>query len=175
MAILPSSTANVTAQSAPETPELTGELAGQRADDLAGADAIRRGTQRLLAQHNLPSIAEFCLPNGRRADLIAVAADGDITIIEIKSSRADFVCDRKWQDYLDYCDRYYFAVDAAFPLALLPDGPGLILADAYGGDIIREPARSKLSSARRKSLLIAIARTAATRHHGIIDPGIHLG
>lgn len=171
MAILQSSTTNVMAQNTPEG----GETAVEQVVQLAGADAIRRGTQRLLLQRNLPSVAEFCLPNGRRADLIAVAGDGDITIVEIKSSRADFVCDHKWQDYLDYCDRYYFAVDAAFPLALLPEGPGLILADAYGGDIIREAPVSILSGARRKSLLVAIARTAATRHHGLIDPGIRLG
>jgi hypothetical protein len=136
----------------------------------SGAAAIRRGVQRLLRSQNFESIAEMSLGNGRRADVLAIGPKGDVWIIEIKSSIADFRSDRKWADYRDYCDCLSFAVAPEFPAEVLPQDTGLILADAYGGEIARAAPRHALAPSRRKSLLLAFARTAAMRLHATIDP-----
>ena len=91
-------------------------------------------------------------------------------LVEIKASRADFLADRKWQDYLDYCDRFYFAVAAGFPLDLLPPGEGLILADRFAGEILREARFRCLAAARRKAMLIRFARASAGRLQALLDP-----
>jgi hypothetical protein len=112
------------------------------------------------------------LANGRRADLVALDRGGTITLIEVKASRADFVADRKWQDYLDFCDRFYFAVAAGFPLELLPPDEGLILADRFAGEILRAARIRCLSAPRRKAMLIRIARASAGRLQALLDPPV---
>ena len=136
----------------------------------SGAAEIVRGVARALAAADQAVLAEVPLANGRRADLVALDRGGTITLIEVKASRADFVADRKWQDYLDYCDRFYFAVAAGFPLELLPPDEGLILADRFAGEILRAARLRCLSAPRRKAMLIRIARAAAGRLQAVLDP-----
>lgn len=103
------------------------------------------------------------LPNGRRADITAVSAKGEITMVEVKSCKEDFEVDQKWPEYKQYCDNFYFAVAEDFPQSLLPSGEGLIIADRFGGAVIRESQNDSLSAARRKTALIRIARHGALR------------
>ena len=135
------------------------------------AEDIRRGTMRLLAELEAPAIAEFALRGGRRLDLMALARDGSFTAIEIKSSRRDFLSDRKWRDYLPHADRLFFAVAADFPLDLLPTETGLIIADRFEAQILRPAPTHALPAARRKALTLRFARTAAARLMGLADPG----
>jgi len=109
---------------------------------------------------------ELPLANGRRADVAALGPKGEIVLVEVKSCPADFCADGKWPDYLAYADAFYFAVGEGFPLDLLPPEPGLIVADGFGGAVVREAPRSPLSGARRKAMTIAIARTACLRASG---------
>lgn len=134
------------------------------------ASAIQRGVRRLFAQRGAVSLPEVSLANGRRADIMALAPDGVITIVEIKSCRADFMADRKWTDYREFCDHFYFAVDARFPCELLPEGAGLIIADAYGAESVCEPESHPLATARRKALTLRFARQAASTLHVLADP-----
>jgi len=137
-------------------------------DDTIAA-GIWRGVARRLVDEGQAVLAELPLGNGRRADLAAIDRSGLITIVEIKSCRADFVADRKWYAYLDFCDRFHFAVGSGFPLDLLPPDEGLILADRFGGEIVREATLRALSAARRKAMLLRFARAAAQRLHFILD------
>ena len=132
--------------------------------------AIARGTMRMLSDLGYTSLSEFTLASGRRTDLVALSNSGEIWIVEIKSSVEDFKSDHKWQDYLDYCDRFYFAVDQAFPTELIPEQTGLIIADKFGAAIVRDNAESKLAAARRKAMTLAIARNATSRLHRLADP-----
>ena len=140
---------------------------------MAGASTaadIRRGTMRLLLELDFAALAEVALPNGRRADLLALGPACELTLVEVKSSPADFRADRKWMDYLDFCDRFYFAVGPTFPLPLLPQDEGLILADRFAGAIHRPARERKLEPARRRSLLLRFARLGALRTHAMADP-----
>lgn len=134
------------------------------------AAEIARGTQRMLARHGFASLAELPLPNGRRADLVALSQKGEIWIIEIKSSIEDFRSDQKWPEYRDYCDRLLFAVKAEFPTEILPGEAGLILADRYSGEVVREAPEYKLAGGRRKSMMLLFARAAAFRLTLTLDP-----
>ena len=134
--------------------------------------AIARGTQRCLIAHGFASLAELTLRSGRRADLIALADSGEIWIIEIKSSLADFRADQKWPEYREFCDRFFFAVGRDFPQAVLPADTGLIVADRFGAEILREAPEHKLAAARRKTLTTTFARVAALRIHAITDPDL---
>lgn len=131
---------------------------------------IQRGASRLLRQYGLTPVPEVTLPNGRRADLVAVGRKGEIWIVEIKSSVTDFQVDQKWPDYLAYCDRLFFAVGPDFPLTLLPDEAGSIVADAYGGTLLREAPEQRLAAPTRKVLTLLLARLAAGRLHQAMDP-----
>jgi hypothetical protein len=133
--------------------------------------AIARGTGRLMTALGLIPLAELSLPTGRRADLIGVADNGEIWIVEIKSSIEDFRSDQKWPDYLPYCDRFFFAVDADFPMAVLPDEVGLIVADRYGAEQIRPAPMIRMSPSQRKAVMLRFARTSAARLHALYDPG----
>lgn len=124
---------------------------------------IMRGTCRLLVDLGASPILEWTLANGRRADIAALDLKGDIVIVEVKSCRADFEADNKWQDYLEFADRFYFAIDRDFPQELLPEACGLIVSDRYGGAILRESPRTPLSPARRKAAMTRFARHAADR------------
>jgi hypothetical protein len=115
-------------------------------------------------------LLEMPLPNGRRADIFAVSRGGELTIVEVKSSIEDWRVDVKWPDYLGWCDQLYFAVPVDFPQPLIADETGLIVADAYGGEILRHPPKQPVAAARRKSLLIDCARLAAERLARLEDP-----
>jgi hypothetical protein len=115
-------------------------------------------------------LAELPLGNGRRADLVTIDRAATITIVEVKSGRADFMADHKWQGYLAYCDRFYFAVATGFPLDLLPPEEGLILADRFAGEILREARLRTLGAARRKAMLIRFGRASAARLQALLDP-----
>jgi hypothetical protein len=132
--------------------------------------AVCRGACRLMRHAGHSVLLEVPLPDGRRADIFAVSRSGEITIVEVKSSIEDWRGDLKWPDYLDWCDQLYFAVPIDFPQALIPDHIGLIVADAYGGELLRHPPRRPVASARRKSLLIDCARLAAERLARLDDP-----
>jgi hypothetical protein len=136
----------------------------------AAARDIARGAARLLALHGLRAIPELPLPNGRRADLVAVGEKGEVVIVEIKSSLADFRADQKWPDYRDFSDRLYFAVGREFPMDVLPDEVGVIVADRYGGEMVRTAPEHPLAGARRKAFLLRFARIAAGRLMTLADP-----
>ena len=123
--------------------------------------AVTRGVVRTLKDLGYGCILEFKLINGRRADVAGIDRKGRLVFVEVKSCRADFEGDQKWQDYLDYCDAFYFAVSADFPVELLPPEQGVILADGFGGTVNRPAAESELSPARRKAVTIRFARQAA--------------
>ncbi|NQY95883.1 MAG: MmcB family DNA repair protein [Henriciella sp.] len=127
------------------------------------AQQIARGVLRLLTDHGYAGVTEMTLANGRRADVAAIGPGGEISIVEIKSSVADFRSDQKWPEYRPFCDRFYFAVGHDFPQDLIPDETGLIIADAFGGAILREPECEKLVAARRKAVTLRFARLAAAR------------
>ena len=131
---------------------------------------LLRGVGRTLAEADHAVIAELPLRNGRRADMAALDRAGAITMVEVKSCRADFRSDRKWYEYLPYCDRFYFAVGRDFPLDLLPPEEGLILVDRFGGEIVREARLRALSPARRKAMLIRFGRAASGRLRMLVDP-----
>jgi len=136
----------------------------------ATALAVARGTTRLLHSLGLCVISELPLPSGRRADLVALGADGTVWIIEIKSSVEDFRADEKWMDYRLHCDRLFFAVAPAFPREVLPADTGLIIADRYGGEVVREAPEHRLAGARRKAMTLRLVHTAASRLQAVIDP-----
>lgn len=133
------------------------------------AEDVARGVTRLFLRHDWLAVPEVPLGNARRADLMALCAKGSITIVEIKVSRADLLGDGKWPDYLDYCDRYFWAVPQGFDLtlfereALMPARTGLIVADRYDAAIIRPPEERPLAAARRKAETLRLARRAARR------------
>ena len=126
-------------------------------------EAVTRGAARLLAALGWAPVAEMPLPNGRRADLMALGPKGEIAIVEVKSSLEDYRTDRKWTEYGPFCDAFYFAVAPEFPRHILPEGPGLIVADGFGGAILAEAPVTPLAPARRKALTLAFARLAALR------------
>ena len=140
---------------------------------------LARGICRLLAGHGFAPVPEFVLDAGPgpglRADVIALGPKGEVWLVECKSGPADFRADRKWQGYLDWCDRFFWAVDGAFPLDLLPPDTGLIRADFYGGEILRPAPERRLAAARRQALARRIARTAALRLQMLTDPAAGRG
>jgi len=133
---------------------------------------LARGVCRHLSTHDFATIEEFSPERGKRVDVAALGPKGEIWVIECKSSRADFQSDAKWPGYLDWCDRYFWAVDAAFPLELLPDETGIIIADAYAAEILRMPEPRKMSAARRNALIRKFARDAARRLQWVRDPQV---
>jgi hypothetical protein len=145
-------------------------------DDTLCAAEVARGVTRLLLRHDLVAMAEVPLDGGRRADLMALDARGRIVIVEIKVSRADLLGDGKWPDYLGHCDRYFWAVPAGFdtgPLttpAFLPERTGIIVADRYDAEIVREAHTEPLPAHIRKRCTLAFARRAARRLVGVTDP-----
>ena len=136
-----------------------------RADNpsIDDARALMRGAARLLLDLGVSAIPEFTLPCGRRADLAGLGRKGEVVIVEVKSGIADFRADMKWPEYYDWCDRFYFAVSERFPSDVLPEQTGLIIADGFGGAVVRESPVQTLAPARRKSLTLRFARNAAER------------
>ncbi len=131
---------------------------------------LARGVARLLTTHGFASIEEFIPHRGLRVDVIGLGAKGEIWIVECKSSRADYQTDKKWHGYLEWCDRFFWAVDADFPNEVLSDEHGLIIADAYGGEIMRVGVENRLAATRRKALTQKLALTAARRLQAFRDP-----
>ena len=130
-----------------------------------------RGVRRLLRARGFSSLTELPLTDGRRADIAAVNRDGEVLIVEVKSSLADFRADRKWRDYVACCDRLYFAVSERTPAGLMPLEAGLIVADPYGAEIVREAGLQRMAPASRRALLLRFAQTGADRLHRLADPG----
>lgn len=139
---------------------------------LAPGFLLARGVARALDSLGFATIPEFVLAQGLRVDLLALGPKGDIWIVECKSGWADFRADRKWQGYLPWCDRFFWAVAPDFPRGSLPDGHGLFLADGYDADLITMGAETRLPPARRKAITLGAARAAARRLHQHTDPQI---
>ncbi len=144
---------------------------------LLAAD-VARGVSRLFFRADRMALCEVPLGNGRRADIMAIDSRGAVVIVEIKVSRADLLGDMKWPDYLDYCDRFYWAVPPGFDLtpfenpAFRPEVAGLIVADRYDAALLREAALRPLAPARRKAETLRFARRAARRSMAWLDPGL---
>lgn len=132
---------------------------------------LARGTMRLMRAMGHAALTEFVPERGLRVDVMAVTGKGEVWIVECKSCRADFLTDRKWQGYLAFCDRYFWAVDAGFPCDLLPAGAGLIVANAHDAEVLHLPEAQRLPAARRARLLRDFARAAAWRLQDRLDPG----
>ena len=132
--------------------------------------AIARGTARLLRSLGFSCISELPLPSGRRADLVALNARGEIWIVEIKSSVEDLRADQKWEDYRAHCDRLFFATTIEVPCEIFPPDTGLIVADAFGAEFKCEAPEHKLPAATRKSMMLLFARAAALRLQSLADP-----
>lgn len=139
------------------------------APPIPAAALLARGVSRLLIDHGYRVLREFRLANGRRADVIGLDRRGWFTIVEVKSSPADYRADDKWPGYRAYCDRFYFAVGVGFPVPILPADAGVIAADGYGGAILRDAPAHLLAPARRKALLLRFARTACARLEHVAD------
>ena len=132
---------------------------------------LARGVGRHLRDHDFVSVEELVPSPGLRVDVMALGPKGEIWIVECKSCRADFMADQKWQGYLEWCDRFFWAVDSDFPTELLPEDAGLIIADAYDAEIIRMGPETRLAGARRKVMMQKFARHAAIRAQAARDPG----
>lgn len=132
---------------------------------------LARGVSRHLRSHDFVTVEELVPTSGLRVDVMALGPKGEIWVIECKSCRADFQSDQKWAGYLAWCDRFFWAVDTDFPNEMLPDGTGLIIADAYDAEIIRMGPETKLPPARRKAIIQKFARHAAMRAQSARDPG----
>ena len=131
---------------------------------------LARGVARHLLGHGIVTLEEFVPARGLRVDLIGLTPTGEIWVVECKSCRADFMGDAKWRGDLEWCDRFFWAVDADFPVDLLPDDSGLILSDPYDAEIIRMAPDTPLAPARRRKLTQMFARHAAQRLHLLRDP-----
>lgn len=141
-------------------------------DQMSAAEQTRRvtrGVLRLFSDMGRPSLTEFTLKTGHRLDVAAIAKDGKFTAIEVKVSVADFRGDKKWREYLPYCDEFYFAIPVGFPLDLLPANVGVISADAFGAAIIEPAIKGTMNAARRKALTLRFARQAALRVNRLSD------
>lgn len=136
------------------------------------AATVARGARRLLRALGFATVAEAPLPSGRRADLVALGADGEIVVVEIKSSLADFRVDRKWPDYRAHCDRLFFAIPPTLDPDVMPEDAGLIVADGFGGQVLREAPVHRLPAPTRRALTLRLARLAADRLHALGDPGL---
>ncbi len=137
---------------------------------MAPGHRLARGVGRALTDLGWSCLFEVVLKTGRRVDIMALDDKGRIAVVEIKSSLADFRSDGKWQEYLEFCDLFFFAVPEDFPREVLPDEPGLIIADRYTAAVIREAPETSLAPARRKALTLRFARTAGQRLLQTLDP-----
>jgi len=132
--------------------------------------AIARGTARYLHALGYCVLSELSLPSGRRADLVGLGGDGEIVIVEIKSSIADFRADQKWNEYRQHCDRLFFATIADVPSEIFPADAGLIVADAFGAAIVSEAPQHRLAAATRRTVMLRFAHAAALRLQALADP-----
>ena len=132
--------------------------------------AIARGTARYLHALGYGVVSELPLPSGRRADLVALGSGGEIVIVEIKSSVADFRADQKWMDYRLHCDRLFFATTVEVPCEIFPKDTGLIVADSFGAHLACDAPEHRLHASTRKCMMLAFARCAALRLQALADP-----
>jgi hypothetical protein len=139
---------------------------------LAPGQLLARGVCRHLRGHDFVTIEEFTPERGKRLDILALGPKGEVWVIECKSSRADFASDAKWPGYLEWGDRYFWAVDERFPTDLLPAETGLIIADGYDAEILRMGLETRLAAPRRKAVIQRFARHAALRLQALRDPGL---
>src|SRR5262249_13783742 len=151
--------------------EPVGPAAPETAPD---ALLLCRGVCRALGQLGFATLTEFSLANGRRADVMALGRGGELAIVEIKSSVADFRSDGKWPEYQGFCDRFYFAVAADFPQTLIPEACGLIIADPFGAAILREAPLTVLPAARRRAVTLRFALVGSDRLRRLLDPSAEL-
>jgi hypothetical protein len=135
------------------------------------AARLARSVCRAFDQRGYASLVEFPLASGHRADVMALHRGGALAIVEIKSSAADFRADRKWRAYREWCDRLYFAVPDGFPAELIPDDCGLVVADGFGAELLREAPHLPLTGARRKAVTLRFALAGAARLRRLVDPG----
>ena len=140
------------------------------AEDLALRLLLARGVGRALAQRGYATLTEVSLANGRRADVMGLGRAGELVIVEVKSSLQDFRSDAKWPEYRDFCDRFYFAVAEDFPREAIPGDCGLIVADGFGGAVLREAPVLALSAARRKAVTLRFALVGSERLRRLLDP-----
>ncbi len=139
-------------------------------EDLQPGQLLARGVCRHLSTHGMVTVEELVPTSGLRVDVMALSAKDEVWVIECKSSRADFQSDNKWQGYIEWCDRYFWAVDADFPTDLLPPETGLIIADPYDAEIIRPAPLEKMAAVRRKVMIRKFAFHAARRLRDYRDP-----
>ncbi len=143
-------------------------------DSLMPGQLLARGVARHMASLGFVTVEELVPVRGLRVDVMALGPKGEVWVVECKSCRADFASDLKWRGYLDWCDRFFWAVDADFPVELLPDETGLILADSFDAEILRMAPETKLAGTRRKAVVQKFATHAARRLHALRDPGAAL-
>jgi hypothetical protein len=143
-------------------PGLTARAPGQR---------LAQGVGRLMHSLDFAPLTEVTPRPGLRVDVMALGPRGEIWVVECKSSRVDFTSDRKWPGYLDWCDRFFWAVPPDFPREILPGTGGLIVADDWGAEIVQMPAEHLLAASRRRALTLRFARMAAFRQSGAAPPG----
>ena len=179
LAVCDTTVANSPARDATDATDTSSRAASEATCGEAGAagrDAVTRevcrGVGRLLRALSFAIINELPLPNGRRADVVGLSPGGDIWIVEVKSCLEDLRVDAKWPEYREFCDALFFAVAPAFPRDVLPPDTGLILADRYGAEIIREAPVARLPAARRKAMTLRFARSAAFSLQALGDPGL---
>jgi hypothetical protein len=141
-------------------------------DLLQPGQILARGVCRHLLGHGFATVTELVPAPGLRVDVMALGPKGEVWIVECKSGRADFTSDRKWQNYLEWSDRFFWAVDEFFPTELLPEGTGLMIADGYDAEIVRMSPDMPLAGARRKVMVRKFARHAALRLQALRDPGL---
>lgn len=141
-------------------------------NQLTPGQLLARGTCRHLRDLGFACVEELVPTRGLRVDVMALGPKGEIWVVECKSSRADFQADQKWQGYLEWCDRYFWAVDAGFDTDLLPLDSGLIIADGFDAEVIRMGRGTKMAGARRSALTRKFARHAADRLHRLRDPDV---
>ena len=137
---------------------------------LAPGQVLARGVSRFVRTLGYAPLTEFVPVRGLRVDVIALGPKCEIWVVECKSSRSDFTSDQKWRGYLDWCDKFFWAVSPEFPIELLPQQTGVMLGDGYGAEILRMPETSPLSAPRRKVLISSFARQAALRLARVQDP-----
>ena len=144
--------------------------AARRRPPIGGRVADRARGPPTAARTGLCDVTELPLMDGRRADVVALGGDGALLIVEIKSSVADFRADHKWRDYAAHCDRLYFAISDEMPPEIMPDEAGLIVADRFGAEIVREADRAAIAPATRRAVMLRFAIAAADRLHRLADP-----
>jgi hypothetical protein len=147
---------------------------GPQSHEPAPGQVLARGVSRFLRSLGYAPLTEFVPARGLRVDVIALGPKGEIWVVECKSCRSDFTSDQKWLGYLDWCDRFFWAVSPEFPIEILPAQSGVLLGDGYGAEILRMPEASPLSAPRRKALINGFARHAALRLARVQDPNAEM-